>query len=159
MLQIGDHAPEFTLKDDQGRDVSLKKFRGTTVVLYFYPKDDTPGCTREACDFRDNYQAFRKNNAVILGVSRDPAASHAKFKEKYQLPFPLLADEDGAVCQQYGVWVQKTNYGKTYWGIERSTFVIDGQSRIQEIIRKVQVDGHAASLLTKAGRTTAAPSP
>ncbi len=149
MLTIGDRAPALTLKDDQGRAVSLSDFKGKTVVLYFYPKDDTPGCTREACDFRDSYARFKAKGAVILGVSRDDAASHQRFKQKYELPFPLLADAEGAVTEAYGVWVKKSMYGRTYFGIERTTVVIDGTGTITEIIRKVKVDGHVQELLTK----------
>jgi len=149
VLTIGDRAPALTLKDDQGRAVSLSDFKGKTVVLYFYPKDDTPGCTREACDFRDSYARFKAKGAVILGVSRDDAASHQRFKQKYELPFPLLADAEGAVTEAYGVWVKKSMYGRTYFGIERTTVVIDGTGTITEIIRKVKVDGHVQELLTK----------
>lgn len=149
MLQVGDEAPEFQLKDDTGKEVALSDFKGKTVVLYFYPKDDTPGCTKEACDFRDRYQQFRKKGAAILGVSRDDVDSHARFKKKFDLPFPLLSDESGAVTKAYGVWVEKSMYGKTYWGIERSTFVIGGDGILREIIRKVKVDGHINELLAK----------
>ena len=149
MLTVGDRAPAFTLQDDQGRTVSLSAFKGKTVVLYFYPKDDTPGCTREACDFRDAFARFKAKGAVILGVSRDNATSHQRFKEKYNLPFPLLADTEGTVTEAYGVWVEKSMYGRTYFGIERTTIVIDGTGKITEIIRKVKVDGHVQELLTK----------
>ena len=149
MLTVGHRAPAFTLKDDQGRAVALSDFKGKTVVLYFYPKDDTPGCTREACDFRDSYARFKTQGAVILGVSRDDAASHQRFKQKYALPFPLLADTEGAVTEAYGVWVEKSMYGRTYLGIERTTVIIDGTGTITEIIRKVKVDGHVQDLLTK----------
>lgn len=149
MLKIGDRAPAFRLTDDTGREVALSDFTGKTVVLYFYPKDDTPGCTKEACEFRDQYQQFRKHGAVILGVSRDDAKSHAAFKRKFDLPFPLLADTTGEVTEAYGVWVKKSLYGKTYWGIERSTFVIDEHGVIRDIYAKVKVDGHVQEMLTK----------
>ena len=151
MLKAGDKAPEFTLKDDGGRDVSLSDFKGKTVVLYFYPKDDTPGCTKEACDFRDSHRRFQARGAAVLGVSRDPASSHARFKKKHGLPFPLLSDEDGRACRAYGVWVRKSLYGRTYMGVERSTFVIDGRGVIVDAARKVKVDGHAGATLEKVG--------
>src|SRR5437660_1004721 len=125
MPAIGDKAPDFTLKDDQGKDVSLGDFKGKTVVLYFYPKDDTPGCTTEACGFRDDEKKFQKKNTVILGVSADEVASHGKFKTKYKLPFPLLSDPEKKTIQAYGVWKEKSMYGKKYMGIERTTFIID----------------------------------
>ena len=147
MLKIGDKAPDFSLKDQDGRTVRLSDFTGKRVILYFYPKDDTPGCTREACDFRDQYRQFQTKGAVILGVSRDTESSHKRFQQKYDLPFPLLADDAGTVTEAYGVWVEKSMYGKTYFGIERSTFVIDGTGTITDAIRKVKVEGHAQELL------------
>ncbi|MBI4055920.1 MAG: thioredoxin-dependent thiol peroxidase [Elusimicrobia bacterium] len=148
-LEIGDKAPDFKLKDDADKEVSLSDFKGKTLVLYFYPKDDTPGCTKEACDFRDNYKRFQSKNTAILGVSRDSTDSHSKFKKKYNLPFPLLADEGGKMTEDYGVWLEKSMYGKKYMGIERTTFIIDPSGSIREIIRKVKVDGHSQDLLTK----------
>src|SRR4051812_31851382 len=121
ILQEGDRAPAFNLVSDSGKKVSLKEFQGKTVVLYFYPKDMTSGCTLEACDFRDSYSQFKKRGWVILGVSKDSVESHQKFKEKHDLPFPLLADTEGKVCEAYGVWKQKSMYGRKYMGIERTT--------------------------------------
>jgi peroxiredoxin Q/BCP len=122
MLKVGDTAPDFTALDDSGRKVRLKDLRGRQVVLYFYPKDDTPGCTQEACDFRDRHTAFTARGAVVLGVSVDPVASHAKFKTKHGLPFPLLSDEDHHLVEAYGVWKEKSLYGRKFMGIERTTF-------------------------------------
>lgn len=149
MLKVGDPAPLFRLKDDQGEEVSLNDFKGRELVVYFYPKDDTPGCTREACDFRDHYRRFQTKGVAILGVSRDPVASHVKFKSKYKLPFPLLSDETGKMTEDYGVWMEKSMYGRKYFGIERSTFVIDKTGRIREIIRKVKVERHVEELAGK----------
>ena len=150
MLKVGDTAPEFTALDDSGRKVRLKDFRGRQVVLYFYPKDDTPGCTQEACDFRDRHTAFAARGAVVLGVSVDPVASHAKFKTKHGLPFPLLSDEDHHLVEAYGVWKEKSMYGRKFMGIERSTFLIDEKGKIAAIHQKVRVNGHAAALLAEA---------
>ena len=147
-LKIGDKAPDFSLKTESGSTVSLKSLKGTQVVLYFYPKDDTPGCTKEACDFRDSITAIEKAEAVVLGVSMDAADSHTKFIKKYGLPFPLLCDEGGTVSKAYGVYKKKSLYGRTYWGIERSTFIIDGNGRLKAIFRKVKVDGHVAEVQT-----------
>ncbi|MEK7656403.1 MAG: thioredoxin-dependent thiol peroxidase [Elusimicrobiota bacterium] len=147
-LAIGDPAPDFSAVDETGKTHSLEAYRGKTVVLYFYPKDDTPGCTVEACDFRDNHKAFLKKGAAVLGVSPDDAASHLKFKEKFDLPFPLLADEDKTLCKAYGVWKEKSMYGRNYMGVERSTFVIGPDGKLAEAIRKVSPKGHAAALLT-----------
>ncbi len=141
-LQVGDKAPDFSLPDQDGKTVSLKSLKGKQMVLYFYPKDDTPGCTKEACGFRDSLKAIEKINTVVLGVSMDNAASHHKFIKKYSLPFPLLCDEDGTVSKAYGVYKLKNMYGKTYWGIERSTFIIDETGKLKAIFRKVKVDGH-----------------
>lgn len=149
MLSVGDKAPEFILKDDTGQDVSLKDFKGKNVVLYFYPKDDTPGCTKEACDFRDNQKEVKKKNAVVLGVSADAVESHGKFKKKYGLPFQLLSDPDKKVIQAYGVWKEKSMYGKKFMGIERTTFVIDGQGKISKIYPKVSVTGHVDAILSE----------
>ena len=145
---IGKPAPDFSLPSTTGETVSLRQFKGRkTVVLYFYPKDETPGCTKEACGFRDLAAEFEKAGAVILGVSPDPMDSHLKFKDKHQLPFPLLADEDATVARAYGVWKQKNLYGKKYMGIERTTFVIDRTGRIAQIYPKVKVDGHVADVI------------
>ena len=146
-VDAGDKASDFSLTDQSGRAVRLKDFKGTPVVLYFYPKDDTPGCTKEACNFRDAEAAIRKTGAVVLGVSMDDEASHQKFIAKYQLPFSLLCDEDARVSKAYGVYKLKSLYGRKYWGIERSTFVIDKAGRIAAAFRKVKVDGHAKEVL------------
>lgn len=147
MPSVGDKAPDFSAPDETGRGWSLKALKGKTVVLYFYPKDNTPGCTTEACDFRDRYDAFVKAKAVLLGVSPDSAKSHAGFKAKHALPFPLLADEDKSVCRAYGVWRKKSLYGREFMGVERSTFVIGPDGRIKEALRKVSVPGHAQAML------------
>lgn len=142
-LETGAPAPEFTLPSQTSdTPVSLSDFRGKTVVLYFYPKDDTPGCTTEACAFSDRHDELQKAGAVVLGVSPDDVASHRAFAEKYKLPFPLLADTDHAVAMAYDVWREKNNYGKKYMGIVRSTFLIDGEGVIRRIWRSVKVDGH-----------------
>jgi peroxiredoxin Q/BCP len=138
----GKAAPAFTLMNDEGKKVSLKDFRGQRVVLYFYPKDDTPGCTTQACAFRDAEADFSKADAVVLGVSKDNVKSHQKFKNKFKLNFPLLADDAG-VCEAYGVWKMKNMYGRTYMGIERSTFLIDEEGKVRAEWRKVSVPGHA----------------
>ena len=146
MLNVGDPAPGFTLKDDQDSDVSLSDFLGSRVVLYFYPKDDTSGCTRQACDLRDNMTYFNELDAVILGVSPDSVKSHQKFKAKYDLNFPLLVDEDHATAEAYGVWVEKSMYGRKYMGIERSTFVIGEDGRLEAVWRKVKPADHVDRL-------------
>jgi peroxiredoxin Q/BCP len=149
-LEVGDKAPDFTLAADGGGKVSLKALKGKTVVLYFYPKDDTPGCTAEACAFRDQLPDFSKVKAAVVGISRDSVASHDKFKKKFSLPFPLASDEDRKVSEAYGTWVEKSMYGRKYMGIERSTFLIDGNGVIRNIWRKVKVDGHADDVLKAA---------
>lgn len=141
-LKIGSKAPAFSLPADGGETLSLKDFKGQTIVLYFYPKDDTSGCTAEACDFNENLKAFKKLDAVVIGVSKDSVKKHDKFKEKYGLNFPLLSDEGSDMCERYGVYVEKSMYGKKYMGIERSTFIIDGTGVITHIWRKVKVSGH-----------------
>ena len=146
-VDAGDRAPNFSLTDQTGQTVRLKDFKGTPVVLYFYPKDDTPGCTKEACNFRDVETAIKRTGAVVLGVSMDAAASHQKFIAKYKLPFSLLCDEEAKVSKAFGVYKLKSMYGRTYWGIERSTFVIDGSGVIKAAFRKVKVDGHAGEVL------------
>ena len=149
-VDVGDKAPSFTLPADGGGTVSLKDFKGKTLVLYFYPKDDTSGCTAEACAFRDALPDFSKVTAEVIGISKDPVKKHDKFKAKYDLTFPLLSDEDVKVCEAYGVWVEKSMYGRKYMGIERSTFVIDGKGVIRNVWRKVKVPGHAEEVLKAA---------
>lgn len=147
MLKAGDKAPAFSLSADGGGQVSLRDFRGRRVVLYFYPKDDTTGCTTEACEFRDNWKAVQALGAAVLGVSPDSTASHDKFRAKYRLPFPLLADPDHAVAEAYGAWGEKSMYGRKYQGILRSTFIIDEEGRIATVFPKVKPRGHAAEVL------------
>jgi peroxiredoxin Q/BCP len=147
MVEEGAPAPDFTLTSDSGESVTLSQLRGSPVVLYFYPRDDTPGCTTQARGIRDAWNAFEESGAVVLGVSPDSEASHGKFKQKYGLPFTLLADEDHAVSEAYGVWVEKSMAGKTYMGIERSTFVIDADGNVARIMRRVKPDTHADEVL------------
>jgi peroxiredoxin Q/BCP len=147
MVEVGKPAPTFTLPSDGGEDVSLESFRGQPVVLYFYPRDDTPGCTKQACGIRDHWGEFERRGAVVLGVSRDSATRHVKFKDKYGLPFTLLADEDHAVSEAYGVWVEKSMAGRKYMGIERSTFVIDADGNVTKVMRRVKPDTHADDVL------------
>ena len=147
MVREGEPAPDFTLEADNGEPVTLSALRGNQVVLYFYPKDDTPGCTTQACGIRDVYGEFEQAGAVVLGVSPDKVASHVKFKEKYELPFTLLADPQHAVAEQYGVWGEKKNYGKTYMGIIRSTFVVDTDGKLKAVMRNVKPDTHADKVL------------
>ena len=142
MVEEGKPAPDFELQSDSGETVKLSDLRGKQVVLYFYPKDDTPGCTKQACGIRDVYGEFEREGAVVLGVSPDNRQAHVKFKQKYDLPFTLLADADHAVSEQYGVWAEKTNYGKTYWGNLRATFIIDGDGRIARVFPKVSPKTH-----------------
>ena len=149
-IQEGKAAPAFTLEDANGKKVSLKDFAGKNVILYFYPKDDTSGCTKEACGFRDALPDFSKATATVIGVSRDSVASHDKFKKKYDLPFTLAADEDGKVCEAYGVWVEKSMYGRKYMGIERTTFLIDEKGVIRGLWPKVKVTGHVEEVLAAA---------
>lgn len=146
-LKIGDKAPAFSCGDENGNIRSIKDYKGKKLVLYFYPKDSTPGCTAEACDLRDNYKTFQKRGYEILGVSPDTASKHQKFIAKYELPFSLLADEDHAVAEAYGAWGEKSLYGKKYMGILRSTFVIDEKGKIENIIEKVDTKNHSAQLL------------
>ncbi len=141
-------APDFSLPDEGGLNRKLSDFRGKDVVLYFYPKDDTPGCTTEACAFRDDYSDYEKASVVILGVSADSPKSHAKFKEKYQLPFPLLSDEAHEVCEQYGVWVQKKMMGREYMGIARTTFLISKDGMIKKVFENVKPTDHSAEILS-----------
>ncbi|MDA0702083.1 MAG: thioredoxin-dependent thiol peroxidase [Proteobacteria bacterium] len=149
-VDVGDKAPDFTMATDGGGKLSLKALKGRKVVLYFYPRDDTPGCTTEACGFRDNLPDFSKVDAEIVGVSRDTVAKHDKFKAKYDLPFALASDEDGAVCEAYGVWVEKNMYGKKSMGIQRSTFLIDEKGVIRNVWRKVKVKDHVEEVLAAA---------
>ena len=147
MPAAGDVAPDFALADQNGATVRLSDFHGKHVVLYFYPKDDTPGCTKEACGFRDDYSAFTKRDVVILGVSPDDPKSHKKFVDKYELPFTLLADTEKSVCQAYDVWKEKNMYGRKSMGVERTTFVIGPDGKIAKVFPKVKVDGHIAKVL------------
>jgi peroxiredoxin Q/BCP len=147
MVEEGKPAPDFELRTDAGESVKLSDFRGRPVVLYFYPKDDTPGCTTQARGIRDNYAAFEERGAVVLGISPDDESSHVKFKEKYGLPFTLLADADHKVAEDYGVWGEKKAYGKTYMGVERSTFLIDSEGNVARVMRKVKPDTHADDVL------------
>ena len=146
-VDVGDTAPDFTMPTDGGGKVSLAKLKGRTVVLYFYPRDDTPGCTKEACGFRDSFPDFTGVDAEIIGVSRDTVGKHDKFKAKYDLPFTLGADEDGAVTEAYGVWVEKSMYGRKSMGIERATFLIGKDGKSAKVWRKVKVPGHVDEVL------------
>jgi peroxiredoxin Q/BCP len=147
LLKPGSKAPAFTLPSDAGTTVKLADLSGQKVVLYFYPKDDTTGCTVEACEFRDHWAEVKRAGAVVLGVSPDGVASHAKFKTKFKLPFPLLADEDHKVAEKYGVWGEKSMYGRKYFGIRRTTFLIDETGRIEKVFEKVKPNGHAEEVL------------
>jgi thioredoxin-dependent peroxiredoxin len=149
VVEEGQEAPDFELTSDAGERIRLSQFRGQPVVLYFYPKDDTPGCTAQACDIRDNYDDFTKRGAVVLGVSADDENSHVKFKEKYGLPFTLLADPEHEVAEQYGTWVEKNFGGKKYMGVERSTFLIDPEGRIAKVMRRVKPDTHVERVLAE----------
>jgi peroxiredoxin Q/BCP len=146
-LAIGDMAPDFSLETDSGTTVTLGELKGKKVLLFFYPKDNTPGCTKEACDFRDNFSQFTQRGVLVFGISRDTAKAHSKFKEKHQLPFPLLVDTNGDVCEAYGVINKKSLFGNTFLGIQRSTFLIDENGKIRAIWRKVKVSGHAEQIL------------
>jgi peroxiredoxin Q/BCP len=156
MVEEGQEAPDFELSSDTGDRVRLSDFRGHPVVLYFYPKDDTPGCTAEACGFRDAYDLFQERGAAILGVSPDTEASHVRFKQKYALPFALLADPDHKAAEAYGVWVERNRYGKKSMGIKRSTFVIDPDGRVAKAMRGVKPDGHPEQVLAALPSSTAA---
>jgi len=147
MLEVNDLAPDFTLVSDTGEQVTLSAYRGQKVVLYFYPKDDTPGCTTEACSFRDDYSQFLMKGAVVIGVSPDQEASHERFKAKLGLPYYLLSDPDHKVAEAYDAWGEKKNYGRSYEGILRTTFVIDEEGRIRHVFRNVKPEGHAQEVL------------
>ena len=147
MIKEGATAPAFKTKDDKGETVSLKDLRGQKVVLYFYPKDDTPGCTKEACSFRDAFSEFKKNGIKVLGVSPDSEASHKKFVTKYKLPFTLLADTDRSIAEAYGVWGEKKFMGRTYMGVHRTTFLIDEKGKIKKVFEKVKPEDHASEVL------------
>jgi peroxiredoxin Q/BCP len=147
-LKVGDTAPDFTLPTDGGGSVTLSRLRGKKIVLYFYPKDDTTGCTKQACAFRDSDSDFANFGALIIGISKDSVASHDKFKKKYVLPFMIASDEKSDVCERYGVWVQKSMYGRKYMGIERTTFLIDEKGVIRNIWPKVSITGHIEEVLT-----------
>ena len=147
VLKAGQRGPDFTLPDENGQTRRLSDYQGNYVLLYFYPRDDTPGCTTEACNFRDDYSLYENANVTILGVSPDSGESHAKFKNKYNLPFTLLADEDHRVCELYGTWGPKKIFGKEYDGVHRTTFLIDPEGRIQEVYKKVSPAKHSAEVL------------
>lgn len=147
MVQVGDAAPDFTAADDTGAEFTLGSLCGRKVVLYFYPKDNTPGCTQEACDFRDLSPALSGKNSVVIGVSTDSVRSHRNFKSKYSLPFTLVADPEREIVNTYGVWVEKKNYGRSYMGVARTTFVIDEQGIVERVFENVKVKGHAGAVL------------
>jgi peroxiredoxin Q/BCP len=147
MLEVGSQAPDFTLKNQRGEDVSLSGLKGKKVVLYFYPKDDTPGCTKEACSLRDNFPTITDTNTVVLGVSPDKEASHVKFIDKYSLPFDLLSDPDHGMMEAYDAWGEKNMYGKKSMGVKRSTFIIDEEGKILKIFKKVKTDIHGEEVL------------
>ena len=149
-VELGDKAPDFTLPTDGAGSVTLSKLNGKKVVLYFYPKDDTSGCTAEACGFRDSFPDYGGTGAMVIGISKDSVASHDKFKKKHGLPFILASDTGGDVCEKYGVWVEKSMYGRKYMGIERATFLIDGAGTVRGAWRKVRVPGHVAEVLKAA---------
>ena len=151
MLEIGNIAPDFSLNDKDGNAVTLSNFRGKKVVLYFYPKDNTPGCTRQACAFAGAYAGFRQKDVVVIGVSKDSVASHQKFAEKYNLPFILLSDPEGETIGAYGVWKEKTMFGKTALGVVRTTFIIDEKGMIEKVMPKVKPDTNAADILAYLG--------
>ncbi|WP_116082516.1 thioredoxin-dependent thiol peroxidase [Tropicimonas sp. IMCC34011] len=150
MIETGQPAPDFTLPRDGGGEITLSDLKGGKVVLYFYPKDDTPGCTKEAIAFTEDADAFAEAGTTVLGISRDSVAKHDKFKAKHELGVTLLADEDGTVCEEYGTWVEKSMYGKTYMGVDRATFLIDADGGIAEVWRKVKVPGHVEAVLKAA---------
>jgi peroxiredoxin Q/BCP len=145
-VRLSGKAPDFTLLSDTGESLSLSDFKGQTVVLYFYPKDDTPGCTQEACDFRDLFPRFKRGNAVVIGISPDSPRKHANFKRKYGLPFTLLSDKDHNVAERYGIWVEKLFWGRKYFGVERTTYIIGPDGKIKKVFSKVNPEGHAAEV-------------
>lgn len=147
LLKPGQKAPSFSLMNDQGEKVSLKDFSGKKLIVYFYPKDNTPGCTQESCDFRDQFSRLKKAGVEVVGVSKDSVASHLKFKTKFDFPFSLLSDSEGEMCESYGVWKEKSLYGKKYMGIERTTFLIDEKGKIMKVYPKVSVKGHVDAIL------------
>lgn len=157
-IEVGEKAPAFTLPDDQGTKVKLADLKGKPVVLYFYPRDDTPGCTKEACAFRDRYDELKQLGVSLLGVSPDTAASHSTFREKYDLPFPLLVDENHAIAEKYGAWREKNLYGKKSMGIQRSTYLIDTQGKVAAVWKRVKVDGHDEQVIEAVKKLGAAPS-
>lgn len=146
-IEVGDFVPELRLQSSSGKELSLRDYRGKKIVLYFYPKDDTPGCTTEACDFRDQLKNYSDLNAVIIGISKDPLSAHEKFIKKYGLPFELLSDTEGKLLEAFGVWKEKSMYGKTFLGVERSTFLIDEDGKIVKEWRKVSVSNHVSEVL------------
>jgi peroxiredoxin Q/BCP len=150
-LSAGATAPDFTLPTDSGGSVTLSALKGQTIILYFYPKDDTTGCTSEACGFRDAEASFKGAKSKVIGISKDSVASHDKFKKKYNLPFTLASDKDGHVCEDYGTWAEKSMYGRKYFGIERTTFLIGADGVIKQVWNKVKVSGHVAEVLKAAG--------
>lgn len=150
-LKVGDKAPAFKVKNDKDEWVSLKDFSGKTLVLYFYPKDMTSGCTTESCDFNDSLPKIKKKGAVVVGVSKDSVASHVKFRDKYKFGFQLLSDPEGKMCETYGVWKEKSMYGRKYMGIERTTFIISPSGKIEAIYNKVKVPGHVETVLSQLG--------
>jgi peroxiredoxin Q/BCP len=158
-VEEGARAPDFSLASDAGKTVKLSDLRGKPVVVYFYPRDDTPGCTREACAFRDRQDAIARTGAVVLGISPDSAESHRKFHDKFNLNFPLLADTDHRVAEQYGAWREKNSYGKKSMGIQRSTFVIDAEGRVAKVWRSVKVDGHDEQVLSALAELGQTPPP
>jgi peroxiredoxin Q/BCP len=147
LLTVGNLAPDFQAPTETGETIRLSDFRGKRVILYFYPKDDTPGCTKESCDFRDHFGRLRSLQAEVFGISKDSVQSHQKFKTKYGFPFPLLSDANSQICESYGVWKEKSMYGRKYMGIERTTFILDEQGRISKIFPKVSVTGHVQEIL------------
>lgn len=147
MVEAGEQAPDFEAVDQEGRRVRLRDFRGRRVVLYFYPRDGTPGCTREACSFRDVHRDLQREGVVVLGVSPDPPDSHRRFREKHRLPFSLLSDEDHRIAQAYGVWAEKNSYGKKVWGVARTTFLVGPDGRVERVWRRVKPDRHGEEVL------------
>jgi peroxiredoxin Q/BCP len=151
MIEAGKRAPDFILMDQNGKSVKLSKLKGSPVVLYFYPRDDTPGCTKEACGFRDAISAQKSGGAVVLGVSPDTVVAHARFAKKFELPFTLLADPDHKVCESYGVWKEKSLYGRKFMGVERTTIVIDHKGIVRKVFPRVRVDGHVDAVFDSLG--------